>query len=207
MPLDSHESKQLYCSSFDLAKPMQKPKYYKSRRSQGRTMLTTLTRKLCPLLSLAMATIGCGKKLEDAETKSRRSTENQELPSTYVIQLDGGQVYHKNYFLTESAQFKIPDRIRVRQGSTSGKVVEIAHDVNEYDGEDFFYKCSYKASANPNEMILDKCVDYDGDDFGDVSNHIFTLYKNEVVQMRFAGAPSADLIVEAIYSMNWIYPN
>lgn len=169
-------------------------------------MLIMLTRKLCPLLSLAIATIGCGKKIADAETKPGRTTENQELPSAYIIKLDGSQASRKNYFLTEDAQFKIPDRLLVRAGSTAGKIVEIAHDVNEYDSEDYFYKCSYKASPNPNEMILDKCVDYDGDDFGDVSNHVFTLYKNEVLQMRFAGAPSADLIVEAIYSMNWIYP-
>ncbi len=169
-------------------------------------MLTMLTRKLCPLLSLAIATIGCGKKITDAETKPGRTSENQELPSAYVIKLDGSQASRKNYYLTEDAQFKVPDRLLVRAGNTAGKIVEIAHDVNEYDSEDYFYKCSYKAAPNPNEMILDKCVDYDGDDFGDVSNHVFTLYKNRVLQMRFAGAPSADLIVEAIYSMNWVYP-
>ncbi len=169
-------------------------------------MLNLMTRKLCPLLSLAIATIGCGKKISDAETQPGRTTENQELPSAYVIKLDGSQTSRKNYFLTEDAQFRIPDRLLVRDGSTAGKVVEIAHDVNQYDSEDYFYKCSYKASPNPNEMILDKCVDYDGDDFGDVSSHVFTLYKNEVVQMRFAGAAASGLVVEAIYSMTWIYP-
>lgn len=170
-------------------------------------MLKMMTRKLCPLLSLAIATIGCGKKISDAETKPGRTTENQELPSAYVIRLDGTtKASRKNYFLTEDAQFKIPDRLLVRQGSTAGKIVEIAHDVNEFDSDDYSYKCMYKASPNPNEMILDKCVDYDDDDFGDISAHIFTLYKNDIIQMRFAGAASTDLIVEAIYSMKWVYP-
>ena len=169
-------------------------------------MLHMLTRKLCPLLSLAIASIGCGKKIAETKTQPGLITENQELPSAYVIRLDGSQSSRKNYFLTEDAQFKIPDRLLVRQGSTAGKVVEIAHDVNEYDSNDYFYKCSYKASANPNEMILYKCVDYDGDNFGDVSSHIFTQYKNEIIQMRFSGAQASDLIVEAVYSMNWVYP-
>lgn len=167
-------------------------------------MLTTLTRKLCPLMSLAIATIGCGKKVTDAETQAARNTENQELPSAYVIRLDGSQASRKNYKMIDDAQFKIPDRLVVRSGSTAGKTVEVAYDVNEFDSDDFQFKCMYVPSSNPSQMTLSKCVDYDNDDFGDVSEQTFTLRHNDIIQMRFTGAPASDLVVEAIYTMKWI---
>lgn len=169
-------------------------------------MLTTLTRKLCPLLSLAIITIGCGKKITQDQSLPIRSRENQEIPSAYLIEIDGSQTSRKNYFLSYNAQFRIPDRLLVKQGNTNGKVVEIAYDVNQFDNDDYFFKCIYVASPNPAEMNLNKCVDYDDDDFGDVSNNTFTLYKNDIIQMRFTGAPSSDLVIEAIYSMTWMYP-
>lgn len=167
-------------------------------------MLTTLTRKLCPLMSLAIATIGCGKKATEPDTQAARNTENQELPSAYVIKLDGSQTSRKNYAMPGDAQFKIPDRLVVRSGSTAGKIVEIAYDVNSYDSDDYQFKCTYVPSGSPSQMDLSSCVDYDNDDFGDVSEHTFTIRKNDLIQMRFTGAPASDLVVEAIYSMKWI---
>lgn len=167
-------------------------------------MLTTLTRKLCPLMSLAIATIGCGKKVNDTGGKPTRNTENQELPSAYVIRLDGSQASRKNTKMIEDAQFKVPDAVIVRSGSSAGKSVEVAYNVNEFDSEDFDFKCMYVPSGTPSRLSLTKCVDYDGEDLGDVSNETFRLYKNDIIQMRFTGAPASDLVVEAIYTMKWI---
>jgi hypothetical protein len=155
-------------------------------------------------MSLAIATIGCGKKIEEADSKASQQTHNQVLPSTYVIQLDGAEASRKNYFMPKAAQFEIPDRLKVKHGNTAGRVVEIAYDVNQYDNDDFQFKCSYVASMNPSEMVLANCVDFDGDDFGNVDGQEFTLRINDIIQLRFTGAASSDLVVEAIYSMEWI---
>jgi hypothetical protein len=167
-------------------------------------MLNTLTRKLCPFMYLAIATMGCGKKITEPKSVLSRQTENQELPSTYIIRLDGSEASRKNFAMPGPAQFEIPDRLIVKQGATIKKVVEVAYDVNEFDSDDYQFKCSYYASTSPQEMILTSCVDYDGNDFGDLSGQKFTLRYNDTIQMRFTGAPSSDLIVEAIYSMRWI---
>jgi hypothetical protein len=167
-------------------------------------MLSTLTRKFCPLIYVALATISCGKKITDADPRPSRNTENQELPSAYVRRLDGSQASHKNYRIIENAQFKIPDQLILRAGSSNGKKVEILYDVNEYDSEDFQFKCIYLPSSNLAQMNLSKCVDYDNDDFGDISEQIFTLRKDELIQMRFTGAASADVVIEGIYTMKWI---
>lgn len=166
-------------------------------------MLCKLIRKLCPLMSLAIATTGCGKKISDSSPKSSRQTQNQELPSAYVIRLDGSQGSKKDYFMPLPTRFTIPDLVRVRAGSTSGKQVDIVYDANQYDSDDYQFKCTYIPASTPSEMRLKNCVDYDGMDFGDVSSHVFNLYHNDVIQIRFSGAPAPDLIVDAVYSMKW----
>lgn len=167
-------------------------------------MLNNLTFKLMPLVYLALATTGCGKKIAEASNQTSFQIENQELPATYIVRLDGSIESRKNYLMPLPAQFEIPDRLRIKRGSTLNKVVEISYDVNEFDNDDFQFKCSYVASVNLNEMILKNCVDYDGDDFGDISAQQFSLRSKDIIQLRFTGASSTDLVVEAIYSMNWI---
>ena len=167
-------------------------------------MLNTLTRKLCPLMSLAIATIGCGKKITEPTSTPVRQTENQELPSAYVLTINGLENSRKNYWLPQPAQFEVPKRLRVNQGSTLQKAVEIAFDVNEFDSDDYQFKCSYIPSTETTEMRLNNCVDYDGNDFGDITGHQFSLRTNDIIQIRFTGARADDLEVDAVFSMKWI---
>ncbi len=165
-------------------------------------MLIALTRKICPFLGLALATVGCGKKISEAKTQPANNTEHQELPSTYIIQLDGSQHSKQSYSLPKNALFQLPDRIRVRSGSTLNKVVDIVYDVDPYDPDVFDFKCSYVTSSNPSEMILNYCENDNGNDFYD-TNSYFPLKEGQTIVMKFSGASSPDLIVEAIYSMRW----
>lgn len=167
-------------------------------------MLTTLTRKFCPLMSLAIATMGCGKKVTDADTQPARNTENQVPSSIYVITLDGSQASRKSVKFDRGAKAMLPDQLRVTAGSSTGKSVEIAYDVNEYDSDDFDFKCTYSASSHPTIMTLTKCVNYDGDDMGNMTADEYPIRPGEVVQMRFSGAQASDLKVEAFYNMKWI---
>ncbi|MFP5385297.1 MAG: hypothetical protein ACLGHN_04420 [Bacteriovoracia bacterium] len=166
-------------------------------------MLQTLTKKLCPFLSLALATVGCGKKIADSETEPARQVEYQKQPSAYILRLDSSARASVNYSMPDAANFEIPDRIKVRSGDPSGKIVEIVYDVNKYDSQDYEFKCSYSSTHNPSEMVLQNCVNYDNEDYGNVEGHIFTLYKNDIIQLRLAGAEAGNLVVEAIYSMAW----
>ncbi len=167
-------------------------------------MLNILIRKLWPLMSLAIATAGCGKKITESTSSIVRQTENQQLPSSYVISLYGLESSKRNYWLPRPAQFEIPNRLRVSKGSTFQKGVEIAFDVNEFDSDDFQFKCIYTPSSDTSEMRLKNCEDYDGNDFGNVSDYQFSLRSNDIIQIRFSGARSDDLEVSAVFSMNWI---
>ncbi len=167
-------------------------------------MLTILTRKLCPLMTLAIATIGCGKKIsEEGGSVTKPNRQNVQLPSTYVIQLDGTKFSRQNYTLPASTTFELPDRIQVKRGNPIGKTVEIAHNVSPYDSDDYDFMCTYKSTGSMSEMLLQKCVTFNGEyrdvDYG--SPHL--LDENEVIQIRFTGAAAPDLVVEAFYSMDW----
>lgn len=165
-------------------------------------MLLTLTRKICPLLSLAIATVGCGKKISEPKALPASSTENQELPSTYIIQLDGSEASSKTYTLPRNTLFQIPERLKVRAGATLNKVVDIIYDVDPYDSDVYDFKCSYVTSSNPAEMKLTYCQNDNGNDFYDITT-FFPLKEGQSIVMKFTGASSPDLIVEAIYSMKW----
>lgn len=167
-------------------------------------MLATLTRKLCPLMTLAIATIGCGKKIGETQDSPARQHQNQEIPAAYVVRLDGSSNSWKNYTMPKPTHFVVPDRLKVRTGNSTGKSVEIAHDVNPYDSDDFHVKCTYTASSIPSEFRLSGCVDFEGRDFGDVSDFIFRLDEGDLIQIRFKGANASDVIVDAVYSMEWI---
>jgi hypothetical protein len=110
----------------------------------------------------------------------------------------------KNARMIDDAQFRVPDSLKVRSGSPTGKTVEIAYEVSEFDSDDYQFKCSYVSNGTAYQMVLSNCVDYNGYDLGDISNERFVLYMNDIIQMRFTGAPSSDLVVEAVYSMKWI---
>lgn len=167
-------------------------------------MLRILTRKLCPLMSLAIVTFGCGKKIEEPKTGPAGQTHHQEMSPIYVLSLDGSESVRNNYYLPRSAQFEIPGRINIRQGSAAGTKVEIAFDVNEFDNDDFHFKCSYVPSPpQVTYMILATCEDYDGNQF-DIDQQIIPQRKGSLLQIRFAGSSSDDLIVDAIFGMNWI---
>jgi len=156
-------------------------------------------------MSLAIATIGCGKKVTEADTQPAQDTQNQAPSSSYVIRLDGSQASRKTVRFDRGARAILPDQIIVRAGSSTGKNVEIAYDVNEYDSDDYSFKCTYSASSNPSIMNVTKCVDYDGEDMGDMTADEYPIRKGEVVQIRFSGAAASDMIVDAIYSIKkWI---
>lgn len=167
-------------------------------------MLNTIAQKMCPLLSIVIIGIGCGKKFNEPGTNNNNIIENQEISSVYIMKLDGSVSSRKNYIMPKATQFEIPAQLKVTKGISRGKIVEIAYDVNEFDSDDYQFKCSYVPTSNSSELILKKCVDYYGYDFGDVSNHKFTLHYNDIIQLRFTGQSALDFAVEVVYSMNWI---
>jgi hypothetical protein len=170
-------------------------------------MLVTLARKICPLMTLVLATVSCGKKIHESKADTASTTTESSEPTSafYSLKLDSAQNIRKQFVMKSWARFQIPDRLYVRAGSSAGKMVEVAYNVDEYDDQYFQFKCFYSPSRVSSEMSLTRCEGYDADeDFGDVSDEIFGLRQGEIIQMRFTGAPANGLAVELLYKMEWI---
>jgi hypothetical protein len=167
-------------------------------------MLKTFNQKICPYVSIVITILGCGKKITEPDTDLSRQRQEIGPLTNFVIGLNGAEASRKVYRMPGPARFEIPTHLKVKTGSTVNKVVEVAYDVNEFDSDDIEFKCSYVSSPNIFEMKLHKCVDYDGNDFGNVSGHEFILRYDDIIEIKFTGAPSQDLSVEAVYSMKWI---
>lgn len=165
-------------------------------------MLSLLTRKLCPIMTLAIATVGCGKKIGESDSSPASSTQNQERPSAYVLQIDSSVESKKTYQLPQNAQFHIPTELKVREGASSTTTVEIRYQSNPYDSYDYQFKCSYTGTA-ATDLKLTSCVDYDDDNLGNISNHLFALYKNDHIELKFVGTRSEKTVVDVIHSMIW----
>jgi hypothetical protein len=166
-------------------------------------MLETWTKKFCPLLTLALTAVGCGKKLGEADGQSAKQTENQERPSTYVLQIDGNQNQTKQFFAPSAARFEIPRRLNLVAGSSTGNEVEVAFNVSIYDEEDFDYLCIYKPQTGKKDFYLTKCIDYNFEDLGEIQGQAFSIYAQEIIQMNLKGANTSDLSVQAIFKMHW----
>ena len=167
-------------------------------------MLNILSKKICPFVSVTFVIIGCGKKITESDTNLSRQRQEVGSLSNFVVSLDGSLSSKKIYRMPRPARFEIPTYLKVKKGSSTNKIVEIAYNVNEFDSDDIEFKCSYIKSVNDFEMKLDKCVDYDGNDFGNISGHEFILRYDDIIEIRFTGAASPDLSVEGTYEMNWI---
>ncbi len=173
--------------------------------------MLNMTRKLCPLMTLALA-FGCGKKIGDAKTTAAgTSHQGQESSSLVTIQIDSATSKRTVYPITRSGDFKgLPSKLLVRQGNATGAIVKIYYNVedplvDEYS-ENYAFVCTYKSTDNYSELPLQKCVNWNGADYGDVTNPDDTnfMLQGKYIQMELKTNHSENLIIQAKYNVEWI---
>lgn len=155
-------------------------------------------------MSLAIATIGCGKKITESDSKAAASTTSpNETTSSYVLTLESSQGNRKQFRIPRDTSFYIPAKLSVRSGSVAGRTVEMNYNVNEYDNDYYDFTCTYVPSTVANEMKLKDCSNEEGS-FGDsVGEYEFSLYQNQIIEMNLTGGQTSDLIIDAFYLMDW----
>lgn len=164
-------------------------------------MLNIISRKLCPLLSLALATMGCGKKISEETTASATAIETQEMPSALVMKLNP-ETSKTTYSVPRNANIFLPDILWVREGNPTGKTIVISYNLKDSEADEFDYKCTYTATAPSNMMPLKDCVNAYGDVFSDVSRFDFPVNYGRFIRMELQG--TTGLSVDAVYTVDWI---
>jgi hypothetical protein len=155
-------------------------------------------------MSLAIAAAGCGKKITEGSTAdiSGVQIENQVRPRLYTLELSGSEASFKRFPHPQNAEFYLPESILVRSGNPYQKQVEITFDIDPYDNDQYQYKCSYRRAGYDTRMDLVACVN-SSNQLMNLVGYPLTLNRNEILELRFAGASSQDLAVEAVFEMLW----
>jgi hypothetical protein len=163
-------------------------------------MLSILTRKFCPLLSLFFALTGCGKQIREGSAEAGRTVTNQELPSDLVLRLNSEANGVKEYQIPRNANIYLPKSLQVRMGEPTGETVVISYNIK--DGDDFDYQCTYNSSSNPLELPLKECINAYGERLTEVTSFEFPIYYGRIIKLKLQGKVSG-LVVDAVYNVDW----
>jgi hypothetical protein len=165
-------------------------------------MLTSLTRTICPLLSLAALALGtgCGKKIAEPKAESDTDIQQQVPNSLMIVNLTGAYVQQK---YPENGDFSLPYELKVNHGSasTAGKSVSVYYNLTT--SGDYDLKCLYKGNAGGDRMFLYTCYNPAGSVMGTLEqllNEPVWVNKDRFMKME---ASASDLDVGAIYQVRW----
>jgi len=160
-----------------------------------------LSKKICPLLSLAMATIGCGKQITEENPASDRIVQNQELPSALVINLNSDNGQETLYSIPENANILMPESLRVTGNDLLNKTVVIYYNFDSSTAE-YDYQCTYKSSATSFALNLSKCFNDLGEELSMATEYEFPIYYSKKIKMVLKDF-SSNISIDAIYTVDW----
>jgi hypothetical protein len=169
-------------------------------------MLSILTKRLCPLMTLALA-FSCGKKINDPETTGSGTTQgqNQELPSTLNLQVNESLSSVKIYELPRNAWFKLPTKLLAREGNATGKKVRIYY--NLLRSGDYEFKCSYRSLSAVTELPFEKCESRDGleiiSNSADLEHMVFPMDKGSSVKVELTNPTGSGMKIDSVYIVDW----
>jgi hypothetical protein len=170
-------------------------------------MLLTLTKKLCPLLSLALA-FGCGKKINDPSTSDVNRTEQgqtTELPAVLTIKLDEAVSTYKLYQMPKNAWFNLPEKLMVRAGNGLGKRVKIYY--NLLSNGQYEFLCNYKSVSSTSQLNFENCLSSDSiqivSNASDLEKMDFPMDKGTSVKLQLTNPTGGGLIIDSTYLVEW----
>jgi hypothetical protein len=170
-------------------------------------MLSFLSKRLCPLMSLALA-FGCGKKINDPATSDLNRTEQTqttELPAVLTIQLQEAAATFKTYQLTKNAWFNLPTKLNVRAGDATGKRVKIYY--NLLSNGDYEFLCNYKSVSTPSQLNFENCLSSDQiqivSNVNDLEKMDFPMDKGSSVKVQLTNPSAGGLVIDSTYRVDW----
>jgi hypothetical protein len=166
-------------------------------------MLESLVKKICPLMTLALA-LGCGKKIEKTDPDVlNQNSENQEPSPVFTLQLDRKESLRKLFTLPHYGVFVLPSSLIVLNGEGIGKV-KISYNLDEYGYE---FHCYYSSATPTDEMPLEVCETSDNLSYSysahDIQDYFFPMNKNKYIEMQVIKSPDSDLVVDAVFNVDW----
>jgi hypothetical protein len=173
-------------------------------------MILKLTRKICPLMSLALM-FSCGKKINEAgATNDGLLIDNHAPSNVLTLQVKEEVTLSAEFKLPRNAWFFLPEKLLVLQGSAIGKRVQIRYNVQD-DGR-YEFHCTYSSASVATEMILENCHQ-STDDHGnaavwvsgpeELKDRDFKMDSKTTIRMDLQNPNPSNLIINAVYQVEW----
>lgn len=162
-------------------------------------MRMTMNRKLCPVFSLLLSFVSCGKHATDKNEVSSPNIQNQEPSANLILELNTAVSSSTLYTFNRPGLLTIPDRLKIKAGSLLGRKVSLTFNITDSDS----MKCVYQTStAQPQEMDVVSCYDDANNDLGNATVEQLPMQKNQKITMKLEGTLTpADVF--AYFSVDW----
>ena len=169
-------------------------------------MLSIIKKRLCPLVSLALA-FGCGKKINDPSDPPliNHSAQMQELPATLTLEVNAANSSETKYLLQRNAWFKMPSHLIAKDASAIGKSVKIFYnlDINNH----YEFHCLYRSLVQTAELTFDKCQTSDDvtiiSNSEDLEKMDFPMDKGTYIKMEVLNASNSKIKIDSSYIVDW----
>ncbi len=169
-------------------------------------MLSILKKRLCPLVSLAIA-FGCGKKINDPASAPviNHSAQMQELPSTLTLEVNSANSTETSYLLQRNAWFKLPSHLIAKNASAVGKTVKVYYNLDTNNHYEFH--CLYSSSVQAAELSFDKCQTSDDvtiiSNVDDLEKMDFPMDKGTSIKMQILNQAGNKIKIDSSYIVDW----
>lgn len=149
-------------------------------------------------ICLTLALAACGKKIDDV--KSHQAN---------ITQVENSKVFSIKYqhtaltsqtVIPRNANFKIPDHFTFLSDSTLSQEFEIIYNFNP-DNFTFEFRCFYRPDNQMDEFQLDRCLDFSGNNLGNVTGVDFMLDAGKTILLRSQESQPFHFTVD--YQVEW----
>lgn len=171
-------------------------------------MLLNLTKRLCPLMSLAALVLGCGKKINDAETTTGGGTTEPQRPSSMlVLEVKSDEDSQTYYDVSMTGWFYMPEKLTVKEGDGSGQRAYLFQNIDA--NGDHEYVCSYYGFKE-SELSFERCENFDGQTLVSNAKELsvipFIHEAGKRIRMEIDTPVPAGLVLYSVYTVDWVLP-
>jgi hypothetical protein len=166
-------------------------------------MLTALKHKACPMISLLLFTVACGKGTSAPSSATPVVELGQITSDELTVKVNTASGLTSDVKIPCNGKVNLPQALRVRSGSASGKKASIYYNMDpHFTLDDYEFRCDYKASGTDKLTLVD-CYDMDNRPFGNVGGIKFSIDAGKLIRMKVTSTTSSAAEIEATYLVDW----
>lgn len=163
-------------------------------------MLNSMNLKICPLLTLMITMVGCGKNVKDTKADALVTAQNQATSENIIVEFNGAPSF---YTIPKNGITTLPEKIKIVKGSMGSKKATLIYNVLPEDHGIYEFKCDYTGNTGSADLYLSSCSDSYGGNFGDVSGAQFPMDAKKLIKMQVSGSGNTGIVLNTQFTFDW----